>query len=241
MEKHAMGDTGVMMFATQCRLALVAVVGCSSSLVPNGARAPALDPVSSQEWKRDMARFAAEDAASPPPARPVVFTGSSSIRMWSTLAEDFSGLPVLNRGFGGSQVRDAVWYAREVAIRYRPRMVVLYAGDNDLNAGRSPEQVLADFRAFVGRVRRDLPEVPIVYISIKPSPSRAHLLPRMRAANALVRAEAARRDGVEFVDVFTPMMGSDGQPRPELFLEDRLHMSRTGYELWRAIIAPVLR
>jgi len=161
--------------------------------------------------------------------------------MWESLAADFPGLPVLNRGFGGSQVRDAVWYAEQVAIRYRPARVLLYAGDNDLNAGRSPEQVLADFRAFVGRIRRDLPGVPIAFISIKPSPSRAHLLPAMREANALIRAEAARMKGVAFIDVFTPMMGADGRPRAELFIEDQLHMNRAGYQLWREIIAPHVR
>ena len=229
------------------------LVGCAGAPATTASSAPAiepaasapapeaLDPVSSPDWARDMERFAAQDAAAPPPARPVVFTGSSSIRMWETLADDFPGQPVLNRGFGGSQVRDAVWYADQVAIRYRPRKILLYAGDNDLNDGRTPEQVLADFRAFVARVRRDLPGVPIAYISIKPSPSRAHLLSSMRAANAHVRAEAGRTANLEFIDVFTPMLGADGQPRPELFLDDRLHMNRAGYELWRGIIAPSLR
>jgi len=211
---------------------------CAGASDPGPA---ALDPVSSPDWERDMKRFDAEDIARPPPAHPVVFTGSSSIRMWDSLAADFPGVAVLNRGFGGSQLRDAVWYADKVAVRYRPRMVVLYAGDNDLNAGRSPEQVLADFRAFVGRIRRDLPHVPIVYIAIKPSPARAQLMPRMRAANDLIRAEAARSERVTFIDVFTPMLGAGGQPRPELFLEDRLHMNRAGYELWRRLVAPSLR
>ncbi len=224
-------------------LAGAACAGAADAGAPAEAPAPAsaLDPVSSPDWERDMQRFAAEDAARPPPAHPVVFTGSSSIRMWDSLAADFPGVPLLNRGFGGSQLRDAVWYADQVAIRYRPRKVVLYAGDNDLNAGRSPEQVLADFRAFVARIRRDLPRVPIVYIAIKPSPSRAQLLSRMRAANALIRAEAARAARVEFIDVFTPMLGADGQPRPELFLEDRLHMNRAGYDLWRRLVGPSLR
>jgi lysophospholipase L1-like esterase len=208
---------------------------------PAAPAAPPLDPVSSQDWERDMKRFAAEDAASPPPAHPVVFTGSSSIRMWTTLADDFPGVPVLNRGFGGSQLRDAVWYADRLVVRYRPRVVVLYAGDNDLNAGRSPQQVLADFRAFVARVRRDLPDTPIAYISIKPSPSRANLMAGMREANALIRAETGRMKRVAFVDVFTAMLGADGQPRPELFLDDRLHMNRAGYDLWRDLIAPALR
>jgi lysophospholipase L1-like esterase len=215
----------------------VLAAGCARK-APSDA---ALDGVSSTEWVQDMRRFAAADDAAPPPPHPVVFTGSSSVRMWDDLAADFAGLPVLNRGFGGSQVRDAVWYADQIAIRYRPRMVLLYAGDNDLNAGRTPEQVASDFRAFVARIRRDLPDVPIAYISIKPSPSRAHLLPRMRAANSLVRAEAARLNRVSFIDVFTPMLDSAGQARGELFLADQLHMNLAGYELWRSIIAPYLR
>jgi lysophospholipase L1-like esterase len=228
------------MFAIRS-LSLLAALCTACGAADRAPRPVPLDPVSSPDWERDMKRFAAEDAAKPPPAQPVVFTGSSSIRMWDSLTADFPGVAVLNRGFGGSQLRDAVWYADQVAIRYRPRMVVLYAGDNDLNAGRSPAQVLGDFRAFVGRIRRDLPHVPIVYIAIKPSPSRAQLMARMRAANDLIRAEAARSERIQFIDVFTPMLGADGQPRAELFLDDRLHMNRAGYDLWRGLIAPSLR
>ena len=187
-----------------------------------------------------MARFAAEDAASPPPARPVVFTGSSSVRMWETLSRDFPGVPVLNRGFGGSQVRDSVWFADEVAVRYRPRQILIYAGDNDIDAGRSPEQVLSDFEAFVARVRRDLPGVRIGFLAIKPSPSRIGQLPRQQEANRLVRSWAAGRDGVDFIDVATPMLDAAGQPRKELFLDDMLHVNADGYALWRGIVAPYL-
>ncbi len=201
----------------------------------------AVDPPSTDEWTRDMARFAAEDAASPPPRDAYVFTGSSSVRMWQSLAADFPGKPVLNRGFGGSQVRDAVHYADEVAVRYQPRKILIYSGDNDINAGRSPQQVLHDFRAFVARIRRDLPDTPIAFLAIKPSPSRADQLAKQQQANALVKAEAAKLHNVQFIDVATPMLGADGQPRPELFLEDRLHMTPEGYALWRGIVAPYLR
>ena len=203
--------------------------------------APTAGAVSSPQWAEDMDRFAAEDARNPPPAHPIVFTGSSSVRMWQTLAEDFPDRPVLNRGFGGSQLRDATWYADEVATRYRPRQVMLYAGDNDIDAGRPPQQVLADFRAFVARIRRDLPRVPIAYIAIKPSPARFDQLPAQREANALVKAEAARMDGVDFIDVATPMLDADGRPRAELFGDDQLHMNARGYALWREIVAPYLR
>lgn len=201
----------------------------------------AIDPPSSPEWAADMARFAAEDAATPPPPHPVVFTGSSSVRMWDTLARDFPGVPVLNRGFGGSQMRDAVFHADQVAVRYRPRLVVIYAGDNDINAGRTPDQVRADFAAFVARVRRDAPATAVAFLAIKPSPARIGQLPLQQQANALVRAEAARLDGVAFIDVATPMLDAGGQPRAELFGPDRLHMNAAGYALWRQVVAPYLR
>lgn len=222
--------------------ALLAMLLAACAAPPPAATAPeaALDPVSSPQWASDMAAFAAADAAAPPPAHPVVFTGSSSVRMWKSLAEDFPGVPVLNRGFGGSQVRDATWYADQVAVRYAPREIVLYAGDNDIDAGRTPAQVLADFRAFVARIRRDLPGVPIAFVSIKPSLARVGQLPAQREANALVRAEAARMRDVAFIDVATPMLGADGKPRPELFGDDGLHMNAAGYALWRQVVAPYL-
>ena len=214
--------------------------GVGNAVAP-GAAQVVLDPVSSPQWAADMAGFAAQDVRQPPPAHPVVFTGSSSVRMWTTLAADFPRQPVLNRGFGGSQLRDAVWYADQVAVRYQPRRIVLYAGDNDIDAGRTPGQVRDDFRAFVARIRRDLPDVPIAWLAIKPSLARIDQLPAQQRANVLVRAEAARMRDVHFIDVATPMLGVDGRPRPELFLEDGLHMNRKGYELWRGIVAPYLR
>src|SRR5690606_24801169 len=175
-------------------LVLSCVVPCSSSApTRTDGGVVTVDPVSDPVWERDMARFAAEDAAAPPPADPVVFTGSSSVRMWDTLAADFPNVHTLNRGFGGSQVRDSVHHADQVAVRYRPRQVLIYAGDNDINAGRTPHQVLADFSAFVDRLRRDLPDVRIGWLAIKPSPSRIDQLPRQQEANRLVRAWAARQ------------------------------------------------
>jgi lysophospholipase L1-like esterase len=231
-------------------LILLLTLACASPPDRANASSPAanaaadvavqVDPPSSPEWATDMARFDAQDAASKPPTDAFVFTGSSSVRMWDTLATDFPGKPLLNRGFGGSQLRDSVHYAQQIAVRYQPRMILIYAGDNDINAGRTPQQVLHDFRAFVTRVRRDLPETPIAFLAIKPSPSRAQQLPRQQQANALVQAEASRLHKVEFIDVATPMLGADGLPRPELFIEDQLHMNRAGYALWRDIVAPYL-
>lgn len=222
-----------------CAAALLAagvLAGCATG---NGVPA-GLDPVSSPEWATDMARFAAEDAATPPPERPIVFTGSSSVRMWDTLAADFPDATVLNRGFGGSQVRDAIWYADEVALRYRPRQIVLYAGDNDIAEGRSAAQVLADTQAFVTRIRTTQPGTPIALLGIKPSPSRAHLLGVQRDANTALRDWAATQRNVAYIDVFTPMLDADGVPREDLFIADRLHMNAAGYAMWKDIIGPYL-
>lgn len=221
-------------------LAMTLAACAASTPSPRSDPTAGLDPVSSPEWAADMARFAAEDAAQPPPERPIVFTGSSSVRMWTSLARDFPEVPVLNRGFGGSQVRDAVWYADEIALRYRPRQIVLYAGDNDTSAGRSPDQVLADTRAFVARVHNVLPGTQIALLGIKPSPARAHLLPVQRATNEALRAWAASQRNVAYIDVFTPMLAADGAPCESLFIADRLHMNADGYALWREIIAPYL-
>jgi lysophospholipase L1-like esterase len=196
--------------------------------------------VSNAAWAKDMDDFAKQDAANPPPQDAVLFIGSSSIRKWTSLAEDFSGTPVINRGFGGSEVRDSSFYADRIVVPYKPREVVFYAGDNDLNSGRSVQQVVDDTFAFITRIRRDLPGVPVVYLSIKPSPSRAELLPQIRQANALIAQRCARLKDVQYVDVFTPMLTADGQLRPELFEADMLHMKPEGYALWTKLLKPYL-
>ncbi len=225
-------------YAAALLAVLLALTGCASG--GRDAATGPLDPVSSPEWAADMAAFAAQDAAHPPPERPVVFTGSSSVRMWTTLAADFPEVPVLNRGFGGSHARDAAWYVEEVALRYRPRQVVLYAGDNDTADGRSAAQVLADTRAFVARIHAAQPGTPVALLGIKPSPARVHLLPVQRDTNDALRRWAATQRNVAYIDVFTPMLDAAGQPRADLFIEDRLHMNAAGYALWREIIAPYL-
>ena len=218
---------------------LTLLIACAAA--PPAPQGPPRIPeqVSNADWEQDMQRFAALDAASPPPRHGVLFVGSSSIRLWETLAEDFPGVPVINRGFGGSELRDSTHYVDRIVIPYAPRQIVIYAGENDLQAGRTPQQVEEDFRAFVRRVRRDLPKARIAYISNKPSPSRVGLLEAQRQANALIKAEAGRLR-FDYIDVFSSMLDSNGQPREELFIEDRLHMNRAGYELWRQKVAPYL-
>jgi lysophospholipase L1-like esterase len=192
------------------------------------------------QWEAEIRAFEAAERTNPPPAGAVVFVGSSSIRLWQTLAQDFPEHRVVNRGFGGSQLRDAVNHADRIVTPCKPRLVVLYAGDNDLASGKTPAQVLADFQAFVAKVHAALPETRVAFISIKPSPKRWHLADQVRAVNRLIADFTRGSNRLEFIDVFTPMLGADGRPQPELFVADDLHLNAKGYELWRKIIAPRL-
>jgi lysophospholipase L1-like esterase len=191
-------------------------------------------------WEGDIAAFEDADRRSPPPKGQIVFVGSSSIRLWD-VGTWFPDLTILNRGFGGSDLADAVRYAERVVIPYEPRLVVVYAGDNDIAGGWISEQVVVEAERFVSRVRATLPDVRIVFIGIKPSPLRWRQVDRMRQANTMLRAFAERDDRVAFMDVDGPMMGWDERPRAELFVEDGLHLSHEGYRLWSLLLRPLLR
>jgi len=194
-------------------------------------------PGPEMRWKSSMAAFAAADRERAPVTEGVLFVGSSTIRMWSHLAQDFRQLPVLNRGFGGSTMADVQYFAPQLVLQYKPRQVLVYAGDNDLAEGRSPQQVVESFRAFVDQVRRELPDTRISYISIKPSPLRASLLPKIREANALLAGYVRSLPNAAFIDIFTPMLDASGAPRMELFGPDRLHMNDSGYALWTSVVS----
>jgi lysophospholipase L1-like esterase len=190
-------------------------------------------------WEPAIAAFEAGDRASPPPSGEIVFVGSSSIRLWD-VQKYFPELKIVNRGFGGSQLSDAVRYAERIVIPYGPRIVVVYAGDNDLYAGATSEEVAIEAERFVRTVRAKLPDVRIVFIGIKPSLLRWAVIERMRLANELIRRFAEHDDKVAFVDVDHAMLGWDETPRPELFVEDGLHMTPSGYELWATLLRPLL-
>ena len=184
-----------------------------------------------------MDAFAQADKAHRPAPHGVLFVGSSTIRFWSRMAEDFSQEPVvINRGYGGSTLEDTRYFARRLVVQYQPRHVLLYAGDNDLAEGRTPSQVLQSLKGFITVVRRELPQTRIDYISIKPSPLRISLLPRMREANTMIEAYLRTVPNAGFIDVFNPMLGADGAPRADLFGPDRLHMNDAGYALWKSVI-----
>ncbi|KAA9331594.1 hypothetical protein F0P96_15280 [Hymenobacter busanensis] len=193
-----------------------------------------------QQWAKAVAAFARQDSLTPPPPNSIVFTGSSTILAWRTLATDFPGRPVLNRGFGGSQTPDVNFFFDQLILKYRPRQVVLYEGDNDLVYGQTPDQVYAAFQEFARRLRRELPDTRLLFLAIKPSPSRWQKWPQMQETNRRIRRYCARHRRQQYVDVATPLLGPNGKPRPELFRADSLHMTRPGYELWTKIVEPYL-
>jgi lysophospholipase L1-like esterase len=201
-------------------------------------------PVAAQEapagnrWEATIERFEQADLESPPEAGSVLFVGSSSIVRWDTLAEDFSGITTLNRGFGGSRISDVLHYADRIILPYEPGHVVVYAGENDLSGGRSADEVVADYMALVEVIHQRYPEMPVTWISIKPSPSRWELADEMRRANDRIREWSEGDERLGYVHVFDAMLGPDGEPRAELFVSDMLHMNADGYDLWREIVAP---
>jgi lysophospholipase L1-like esterase len=192
------------------------------------------------KWEKTIAEFEAKDKESPPPKDAVLFVGSSTIRLWDT-AKSFPYFATINRGFGGSQMSDAAHFAKRLINVYRPRLVVLYEGDNDLGAKKTPQQVAADFDSLLATVRADLPKTPIIVIGIKPSPKRWALIDQQRATNKLL-AERCEKDGrATFLSVEKPMLGADGQPQASLFREDNLHLSDEGYILWNSLLAPIVQ
>jgi len=191
-------------------------------------------------FESEIRAFEDSDRIDPPKPGGVVFVGSSSIRLWPDLQADFPGVNVIQRGFGGSQIDQVVTYAPRIVLPYKPKLIVLYAGDNDLTAGRTPQQIFDDYKAFVTMVRKSLPNTKIAYISIKPSGDRWALADKMRATNSMIQKYAGRDRRLIFVDVFTPMLGADGKPREEIFTADRLHMNHDGYAIWRDLLTPIV-
>lgn len=189
-------------------------------------------------WQSSLDAFAAADRVSAPAQGGVVFVGSSSIRLWKDLEDSFEKHPtVVKRGFGGSQLRDCVELVDQLVLSYKPKLVVVYAGENDLAEGSTPQQVLERFETFVQKVKAALPETRIAFVSIKPSPLRAAMIPAVREANALVQAYSQTEPQLAYIDVFSEMLDANGQPREELFSGDRLHLNADGYHLWQKVIS----
>jgi lysophospholipase L1-like esterase len=191
-------------------------------------------------WDKDIAAFEKQDKETPPPKNAVLFVGSSSIRLWD-LKKSFPDQDLINRGFGGSQIADSTHFASRIILKAEPQVIVFYAGDNDIAAGKAPEKVCEDFQDFAKLVHKELPKTQIVFISIKPSLARREMADKQRKANELIEAYCKKNEGLVYLDVVKPMLSDDGKPQKELFVKDGLHLNEKGYELWTSLLKPHLK
>jgi lysophospholipase L1-like esterase len=191
----------------------------------------------------DIQQFKKQDSIAFPAAGKILFVGSSSFTYWKDIQNYFPGKPILNRGFGGSSLPDLIRYAPDVILPYQPKQIVIYCGENDFAGDEKlmPAQVAGRFYELFNIIRAKYKKVPIAYVSMKPSPSRAHLMDKYNVANQMIKMFLKKKKKTAFIDVYHAMLNSDGKPMPEIFVGDKLHMNAKGYEIWQKIIAPVLK
>jgi lysophospholipase L1-like esterase len=201
----------------------------------------AQQPLDPQRWEATIQKFEAADTANPPAKGGIVFIGASSFARWTNLAESFPDLAVVNRGFGGSELAECVTYASRVVVPYAPRIVVLYAGENDLNRGVTPEVIASDFDRFSHVIHTSLPAARLVVTGLKPSLLRWKLRDGMHQTNRLIQTRCAADRSCTYVDPWPSMIGTDGTPKPELFVEDGLHLTPEGYKAWTRMLRPHLK
>jgi len=192
------------------------------------------------KWEKEISSYEQSDRTNPPPKGGIVFIGSSTIRRWSTLSKDFPGQPVINRGFGGSEIVDSTYFADRIIFPYEPKMIFLRAGGNDLWAGKTPEQVFADFKEFATKIQGKLSKTEIVFISLSPSIARWKQADKEKAVNEMVAEYVRGKPGLKYIETYSLPLASDGQPRPDLFVEDKLHFSPAGYVLLAEKVRPFL-
>jgi lysophospholipase L1-like esterase len=196
-----------------------------------------------QPFRADVENFTKQDRLNPPPRHAILFVGSSSFTKWTDVQSYFPDFTILNRGFGGSSLPDVIRYADRIIFPYQPKQVVIYCGDNDLASSDAvtAQTVYYRFTRLFQIIRSKMPDVNIVYISIKPSPSRARLMKKAEAANNQIRQFLTNQKNASFVDVYHLMLNKEGKPIDEIFLSDKLHMNAKGYAIWKKAIEPYLK
>jgi lysophospholipase L1-like esterase len=200
-----------------------------------------LPALAQDRWDKEISAFEQQDRITPPAKNGILFTGSSSIRMWKDLPTADSKLPMLNRGFGGSQIPDITRNFDRLIPLYAPKQIVIYSGDNDINSGKTPQQVAQDFQELYGRIKAELPRAHVAFIAIKPSIARWKLREEMALTNQLIRQFLASEKRTAYVDIWPGMLGPDGTPNPAYYLSDGLHMTTEGYAVWEKALQPHLR
>lgn len=194
-----------------------------------------------ERYAKEIAAMLARDSVQPPPQEGIALLGSSSFTRWDSMLKDLAPLPVFNRGFGGSGLRQAAYYAPQIVTPYRPRLVVVYCGENDLISASVPaQQALDDFQALVKVLRQQQPDLRIVFLSMKPSPKRWSFWPKFQEANALVKQYTEEERGLRYFDVGSAMLDSTGRPFRQIWMPDSLHMNTEGYAIWRGLLLPML-
>ena len=190
----------------------------------------------------DIQQFRKQDSVQPPPSNAILFVGSSSFTRWTDVQNYFPGYTIINRGFGGSTLVDVLHYEEDVIFKYNPKQILIYCGENDFASSDTitPTTVFNRFKTLFSEIRTVYPKVPIAYISMKPSPSRWNLRDKFMTGNHLIEDYLKKQKNAQFISVWKPMLGSDGKPKKEIFVEDNLHMNAQGYAIWQKIIQSTL-
>ncbi len=200
-----------------------------------------LDTTYLNRYEEDILKFEKEDSAKGINEGEILFLGSSSIRKWFSLKEDMKPIPVLNRGFGGSTLPEAIYYFNRIAMPYKPSAIVLYEGDNDITAPfLTPEVILEMFNLFVRLTEKHLAHTPIYFLSIKPSPARIKFTDKLLITNMLIKEQCNKNANLNFINISDAMYNNDGEVREDIFKKDRLHMNKKGYDIWKGIVKDVL-
>ncbi len=224
-------------------ISILALAACKDSSVkttqgsmfPRGGDEKHLD-----RFEHEIQAFEAMDKEKMPEKQGILFIGSSSIRMWQTLENDFAPLPVLNRGFGGSTIPEVNYYAERILFKYEPKVIVFYCGENDVAQETQPVVVFQNFKKLAGKIEQRLPNTKFVFISLKPSPSRWHLWKQFQQVNSMVSQFVESRPNFRFLDIQKSLLLPAGEPDPAQFLEDKLHMNSSGYQKWVEMVKPVV-
>lgn len=198
--------------------------------------------VMAQPFAEEIAVFQKKDSLNPPPQHEIVFVGSSSFTKWTDVQDYFPSYPIINRGFGGSTLVDVIRYEEQTIFKYNPKQVVIYCGENDVASADTitGEIVFERFKQLFTDIRQRFPGIPVVFISMKPSPSRWQMRERLMNGNDRIRKFMQKQKKAKFISVWKPMLGPDGKPMPEIFIKDNLHMNAKGYAIWKKLIEPYL-